>query len=75
MCGCSGKKSNNRRVYSNNRLVRTGPNNSSTPNGSTPEQLRILNIQNTENKPNNLDSDKRRIEKLRRDAVRKALNK
>lgn len=74
MCGCSGKKSN-RRVINNNRLARTGPTNGIVQNGATPEQLRILNIQNNEAKPSNLDADKRRIEKLRRDAVRKALNK
>ncbi len=80
-CGCSKNKSNSRRVaLSPNRLTNT----QNTPqisvqslNSNSNNEIRALGFQsNTSTKsPNRLDADKRRIEQLRREAVRKALNK
>lgn len=82
-CGCGGGKRGVRRRTVNG-LPRTvtpiisvqGSVQGGISAGATPEQLRALGLQtNTTATPQRLDADKRRVEKLRREAVRKALNK
>lgn len=83
MCGCNKKLNANRRSFAVNgsRIVRTNPATLSVQGGSaagaTPEELRALGLQNNTNPKENarVNADKRRIEKLRRDAIRNALNK
>ena len=84
-CGCGGGKRGVRRRTINGqaRVVRpvAGPVQGSVQGGiaagASPEQLRALGLQSngTPQSPARLDADKRRIEKLRREAVRRALNK
>jgi hypothetical protein len=82
MCGCGGKRGVRRRTV--NGQPRTvapvttvqGSVQGGISAGATPEQLRALGLQtNVGASPQRLDADKRRVEKLRREAVRKALNK
>lgn len=80
-CGCSKNKTRSRSVaITPNRLTSTQ--NTQQPSvqslsSSSNNEIRALGYQsNTVAKsPNRLDADKLRIERLRRDAVRKALNK
>lgn len=83
-CGCGGGKRNvTRRTVNGIRAnrVSSGPISGSVQSGisagASPEQIRALGLQsNTAPKTvQKLDADKRRVEKLRRAAIRKALNK
>jgi len=84
-CGCGGGKRGVRRRTINGqaRTVQavagpvTGSVQGGISAGASPEQLRALGLQtNTAPvSPQRLDADKRRVEKLRREAVRRALNK
>lgn len=83
MCGCRGGK-RGVKTRTINGVARTiapvitvqGAVQGGISAGATPEQLRALGLQtNTTSTPQRLDADKRRVEKLRREAVRRALNK
>lgn len=74
MCGC-GKRSAPRRGPTLRPSI--GPLSTGIPAGASPSQVRALGLQSatTPKSVTRLDSDRRRIEKLRREAVRRALNK
>lgn len=76
MCGCGRRNSASRRP-----AVRPGIGVSALSGqqtaGASPAQIRALGIQSTTTPKTakQLDADRRRIEKIRRDAIRKAFNK
>lgn len=72
MCGCRKNGGNSRRSAIRPNLARV-----TTQSTNSPTQLRALGIQSTQTAKgqNQLDEDRRRIEKLRRDTIRKAFNK
>lgn len=84
MCGCGGGKRGVRRRTINGRSVNVSPINTvqgsvqgGVAAGATPEQLRALGLQQNTGavSPQRLDADRRRVEKLRREAIRRAMNK
>lgn len=76
-CGCGGGKKGARRVPS--VRVNGGPRSivGGTAAGPTPSELRALGMQKAVSLTDSraADSQRRRIEKLRREAIRKKLNK
>ena len=82
-CGCGGGKRGVRRRTINGRAQNVRPVTAVQGSvqggiaaGATPEQLRALGLQsNAPVSPQRLDADRRRVEKLRREAIRRALNK
>lgn len=83
-CGCGKGKRGVRRRTINGRAQNVRPVTSvqgsvqgGVAAGATPEQLRALGLQSNTApvSPQRLDADRRRVEKLRREAIRRALNK
>jgi len=77
MCGCGGRRSSMPRRRELRPSV--GPRSivGQSAAGATPAQLRALGVQQTTGAaaPKRLDEDRRRIEKLRRDAIKRRLGK
>lgn len=83
MCGCN-KGSSSKRVVVNGNNVRvsrlsTGPQSvqGGPAAGATPEQIRALGLQNNTSPQQaaKINADQRKLEKIRREAIRRALNK
>ena len=74
MCGCKGRGSSSAR----RRTIRPSAGPTSVQSaGATPEQLRALGIQSAQSltESKKLDSNRRRVEKLRRQAIRRRLGR
>lgn len=70
MCGC-----NRRTVSRRSPVVRSS--NTPRPVNNSPANLRALGLQQSAsvNEARQMDTQRRRVEKLKRDAIRKSLNK
>ena len=80
MCSCNKKSSSKRQILNTGGTIGSGsprPVNGQISAGASPAQIRALGIQSSvaPKSANKLNADRLRIEKIRREAVRKAFNK